>query len=1782
MDLGLDRLHKKVVMENQQEAVVYSKKGRKRPASSAEQREPKRFQDDAVLDDGGEVADNADALHGAAVNERGVQGGVTPKVLEDREHDGAVDVGPESTAVCKDPEKPGALVRQDTFTKDDGDERAQSGRAEQFYIPVEQEERSGRREALFKRLSARRRASSAAAPTPACKATASPGRKVRPRHKAQPPPPPPPPPPPKAQPEAQPEAPPPPLQRQGTFTIEDADDDPRKEHQQGGVDADSGEDEAATSLKTVSEMRLALAALRRGRAAAERAERAARERAARDAHRTRAALQDLHARLAATREALHAEKDGLHRKLSADFRRALAEREAVWRQDRERAATQVRALETELRTARAQLGSVQADAQRKATTTEAELRRAFHDQEAALRAQAAEVAAQRDSLQAQLRAKDKLSQEWPASLAGRACVCGARASARHGPRDEALHRRELQDARKKHALVETQLREQLKEAHAKEQECRRDAAEASKKHAALEAKLRHALRALRDAQASGNKTAQEKTPSRSGKQATLALESHRQKEEDHQEEAAPASGGASTGSPSRNSRRSKRRREEPETEDDEAQSNEHNDERGLGPELELERLRERNAALRDAWRAAAWRRSRRRPGAAKLRGVRCVRRPLRPGVRASASRAAAAAAEPPPPDANAGKQKTEEGLMRHFHRLISLEPVSEAEEFPVSGGGLVGLGGPLGGSLGGPQSPLSSGPSSLSPTPGIGDVWNDLAVGCATSSGGSPCSGSSGSSSPGGESLGEGGSPSPEQLGAHSVLYWQLMRDHLQLQRAYQQMQQLQAKNSDRQARAKLEAQVYDLKRALSRRCPPCPPCLPAPLQTVPHGAALADALQDVVELRQREQSLTAELAELRDQNELLEFRLLELEGIVDKSSVCSGTRDVCTDTESDTVTDDSGLLSLGASDDGDGQPNHPSTAQHGDGTALREKLTLLASSLEGEEDRGCLQRALQLLDSYQQQLNKEPAAKAQSAVKAPNQRIVATVLPFTEVADGAVDLADAKRSSRDEFRRKQEFFNQIQRLGGGSARSASPTANPTATSNTASKALKHADCLQESGIFEEDSEDGVADLASTATQTETAWACNCHPSATASQSAAAVETDAPFSSLPAFGSAAKTPPAAPAAAGALSAEIQKLSQIRERFEEQGAVTKLKRPELPAVALAVAPSPLASPLGATQMQLKMRELDFFRARAAVLEEKLSELERCSDPELRGCARLLERVAALERQAREAREAADLLVRRNRDLEEERCELEEAENDTRLRCQQLEVEVIQLREREGALEVELGRARRSLSAAHQLQGRLEMALQSLETRNFELEEAECELRASIAAVESALPAIVAFHLAHYKHYLQQREQRAALPLPAPASTAPAEDADADQDEAVDVAVHADEVDCAAPAKRDDSEVLERLAQLVAVEQDMHQKIAFLEQKESAFQETLAAADGLWTEMELNYKRRLARAEEAEEELKRKVRRLEDSESKLRQALADQAALSERVHELEAQERVLLARIRSVEQEKQAVAEEAGRYHEEMRQWRGALQALQERIDGPLAEEAAAERRRALDLEEELRSRQDALAAMEQRTNTEISALKSQIAVGEKTMQDMEVTCAELREEVDTLEEAVGSLRAQLSAAHDKAERDLFHMESALAAKDQQLEELRRDKESPLSALNDEIAAAAEAAQQPEEDDDAEEAKPAPPPVPPSVSLFRKSLQAFRNSEMMMMMTASKPATPPKPVPKKETDGSKAFTSLPPMPTQSPASTVKRTPPPLPPKNVLALKWPRPDSGAPAGR
>ncbi|XP_052121093.1 myosin-9-like [Frankliniella occidentalis] len=547
----------------------------------------------------------------------------------------------------------GGLVRQGTFTKED----VGSG-SEQIFIPVEHKENASRREALRIRFAEREQSRRSARKLTEARGTAAPrrpatkdestatGRSVRAR-----------------------QAPVSgvsglsPLQRQGTFTV---DEEAGRADGQSGDLMDPGDDggQAQQAVNEVASdnsgtvrdgdaVAAEVAALRASVAALRRGERVARERAARDAGRTRAALQDVHGRLAATRAALQAEKEALLHKLT--------DREALWRQERDRAQAQVRALETEARALRAQLSSKQADAVRKVTAAEAELRRAAHDQEAALRAQLADMARQRDSLQAQLR--DRTLPERPASPASPAAR----------PQEEwqrvaLAQRRELQQGRKRQAQLEAQLREArrpqdaLREAdlkgdlaralHAKDEERRRDAAEAARKHEALEAQLRDALRELRQQREAASRRPAAR--SGAGRARALALES----QVDGETRTGPDGSGEARGAPGSeplrttpatppNARcrphqreqrggaavgRKRRRWAEDEEEDDnkrtlnEATHKDNDDDENENQRRsllrEVERLREHNTALRESLRVRR-RRSPRPPGPQRVHWCAC-------------------------------------------------------------------------------------------------------------------------------------------------------------------------------------------------------------------------------------------------------------------------------------------------------------------------------------------------------------------------------------------------------------------------------------------------------------------------------------------------------------------------------------------------------------------------------------------------------------------------------------------------------------------------------------------------------------------------------------------------------------------------------------------------------------------------------------------------------------------------------------------------------------------------------------------------------------------------------------------------------------------------------------------------------------------------------------------------------------------------------------------------------------------------------------------------------
>lgn len=160
---------------------------------------------------------------------------------------------------------------------------------------------------------------------------------------------------------------------------------------------------------------------------------------------------------------------------------------------------------------------------------------------------------------------------------------------------------------------------------------------------------------------------------------------------------------------------------------------------------------------------------------------------------------------------------------------------------------------------------------------------------------------------------------------------------------------------------------------------------------------------------------------------------------------------------------------------------------------------------------------------------------------------------------------------------------------------------------------LRDQDCMQESGIFEDNGL--TACLLNVATQTD--WTFDPPP-------------------------------------GDLGAEIRKLTRIRERIEEKGGNKKLLK------------TSDDDPEFLTHASLK--ELLFYRERVQMLEEKIAIYESHGDEQSRLLALRLEKEVLLAAQIKHLQSTLRKLKEQNRLLEEEKCEFEEAENDTRLRCQ----------------------------------------------------------------------------------------------------------------------------------------------------------------------------------------------------------------------------------------------------------------------------------------------------------------------------------------------------------------------------------------------------------------------------------------------------------------------------------------------------------------------------------
>ncbi|KAL0269689.1 UNVERIFIED_CONTAM: hypothetical protein PYX00_007334 [Menopon gallinae] len=615
----------------------------------------------------------------------------------------------------------------------------------------------------------------------------------------------------------------------------------------------------------------------------------------------------------------------------------------------------------------------------------------------------------------------------------------------------------------------------------------------------------------------------------------------------------------------------------------------------------------------------------------------------------------------------------------------------------------------------------------------------------------------------------------------HEPVYAQLLNDHTALQKIYNELREkLESKKEDGDARKQ---------------------------ETYENGINLIMAEQIRI-LKEREAQLMSEAEELREQNDLMEFRILELEECRKEEMINEhkhrNEKNIWPERDLEDISD-SGVMSLPTSED------------------------LTSDSELGDTIKNYLQT---------------------------DSAIVPTLFPQIQICND---------QSGADFKPK--------------------------------KIVRNAECLQESGIFEDSDVTESAD-----SPTKHTKACQ-----TESILDKAI-LDIIDSSCDLILSKNKSYLAErqkPAKSDDLTTEISKLSEIQKRIQEKSS---------------------ESPKSQPQQKHKCphsNSLHFYEERLRQLEDKLKIYESSGDTKDVLLKKRLEKEIELSHKVKELTEKVSSLEIIKRQIEEERCEFEEAENDSRFQCQRLEVKVQELMEKNSELELEIERQK--------------MMMAGDSNRRKRSKDKTSDVDGSLSMTDATMPAIIAwnmFCLNQTKEELSEHLQSEALLLdekdpieyckaiayPDTEVFQKLEELISDQkklrmeyekaeEEAkqreLDLKRKIEELEGKSMRDREvldemttylkglkgqdltsnssdsvpstvDFEMFEEFKRLADNEMKMRRKIDTLERKEQAYLQTLQQADEIWAGMEAEYKKKLAEAEDKVKELEQK--KLEETTSK----------------------------------------------------------------------------------------------------------------------------------------------------------------------------------------------------------------------------------------------------------------------------------------------------------------
>ncbi|XP_014367087.2 myosin-2 isoform X1 [Papilio machaon] len=582
---------------------------------------------------------------------------------------------------------------------------------------------------------------------------------------------------------------------------------------------------------------------------------------------------------------------------------------------------------------------------------------------------------------------------------------------------------------------------------------------------------------------------------------------------------------------------------------------------------------------------------------------------------------------------------------------------------------------------------------------------------------------------------------------------------------------------------------------------------------------------------------------------------------------------------------------------------------------------------------------------------------------------------------------------------------------------------------------------------------------------------------------------------------------------GELNTEIQRLNSIREKLERQGVRNRT-----------LSAKEEGEGLECRCVKLGKKHKQYYERRLKFLEGKISIYEAAQDVKEAKLAQRLQKEFLLENRIQELESELGELQDKYERLEEECCELEEIENDTRLHWQQLEMDyelcTAQLRDMTEQRECSRAQAERLMA--------------ELSQRECALKARESELTCRLQGLEKAVPALIVWNVMQAldaqlspggKRILMSRmgplnqdskNAIATFRRSATASSGPlvpyhnpftttletqinlliAEKSEIEKkaksvkesfekkvrnlEEQLETARRQlSAAECGAEVKRErieerieqlekkvreekeaaskpiDATTDNRLKKLLANEEELKSRVSELERREAAYLEMLAQADDMWAEMEGGYKKKIQESHATETHLKGMIKKLENEKDQNKKMLEPMKKKLREVEESESMMRIAL--------------EKAERDAKVLRSQNSNLTAMYSKAEADAKKSEAAFRaldakfKREIDqlrkmnkqLDEDLKSHREVSRKSEVSFITDLDCIRKELNRACKNNQELEVTNSELREEVESLEKQLTLTQKALSQCKRKCDEKLKTLSHELSIKTEELEEMRSE-------------------------------------------------------------------------------------------------------------------------------